>query len=71
MDATFAGLEGEANAETSEEYKSNLAKSQQFFAQIADKDGLRDRSAPLALLELEKRALSHGLLTGPFNRAML
>ncbi|KAI0810968.1 N-acetyltransferase B complex non catalytic subunit-domain-containing protein [Irpex lacteus] len=63
LDATFAGLEGDANAETSEEHKSNLAKSQQFFAQIADKDGLRDRSAPLALLELEKRALSHGLST--------
>jgi hypothetical protein len=44
-----------------------LIKSQQFFAQIAEKDGVRDRSAPLALLELEKRALSHSLSSGTFN----
>ena len=68
LDATFTGLEGEASAEKAEEYKSDVAKSQQFFAQIADKDGLRDRSAPLALLELEKRALSHSLSTGPSFR---
>lgn len=31
---------------------------------IADKDGSRDRSGPLALLELEKRAVAHDLSTG-------
>ena len=34
LDATFTGLTGEASTEQSEEYKSSVAKSQQFFAQI-------------------------------------
>ncbi|KAI0689790.1 N-acetyltransferase B complex non catalytic subunit-domain-containing protein [Cytidiella melzeri] len=64
LDATFWGLSSEVK-EAAEECQSSLSKSQQFFAQIADKDGIRDRSAPLALLELEKRAISHGLSADP------
>ncbi|KAI0345163.1 hypothetical protein BDW22DRAFT_1354055 [Trametopsis cervina] len=63
LDATFSGITPETTEEAKEEFKSNISKSQAFFAQVADKDGLRDRSGPLALLELEKRAINHGLST--------
>lgn len=65
LDATFWGLSSsEPTKEAQEECKHSIPKAQQFFAQIADKDGQRDRSGPLALLELEKRALAHNLSTG-------
>lgn len=66
LDATFWGLtsSSEPTEEVQEECKRSIPKAQQFFAQITDKDGVRDRSGPLALLELENRAISHNLSTG-------
>lgn len=43
-----------------------IASTQEFLARIAQQDGKRDRSGPLALLELEKRARAHSLSTGAF-----
>ena len=44
--------------------KEAIIKTQEFLAQVADRDGVRDRSGPLALLELEQRARKHGVSTG-------
>lgn len=41
-----------------------MQEVRELFDDIAAKDGLSDRSSPLALLELEKRARTHGLSTG-------
>ena len=35
-----------------------------FFTEIAERDGPKDRSGPLALLELEKRALERSVSKG-------
>ncbi|KIP09553.1 hypothetical protein PHLGIDRAFT_102803 [Phlebiopsis gigantea 11061_1 CR5-6] len=67
LDATFWDVS--SAPETAEEAKDaclhQITKAVEFFAQIADNDGARDRSGPLALLELEKRAVSHGLSKDP------
>jgi N-terminal acetyltransferase B complex non-catalytic subunit len=54
----------ELNDEAQNACRQHISKTAEFLAQIADKDGARDRSGPLALLELEKRAVAHGLSTG-------
>lgn len=66
LDATFWDLTStsEPSEEAKEQTKHSVTKAQELFAQISDKDGVRDRSGPLALLELEKRAIAHGLSTG-------
>ncbi|KAF7304820.1 Actin cytoskeleton organization protein [Mycena kentingensis (nom. inval.)] len=47
------------------EYSARVAKAQEFFTKIAEKDGRKDRSAVLALIELEQRARMHGVSTNP------
>jgi len=42
----------------------NITKTKELFVKTAEQDGQSDRSAGLALLELEKRARKHGLSTG-------
>ncbi|KIJ69304.1 hypothetical protein HYDPIDRAFT_105904 [Hydnomerulius pinastri MD-312] len=65
LDATFAPVSSAKDAEVSEESKSecieNITKSRAFLTEIAQKDGTKNRAAPLALLELEHRAHKHGL----------
>lgn len=46
------------------EARDKVTHAQELFIKIAEEDGLKDRSAQLALLELEKRALLHGLSQG-------
>ena len=41
-----------------------VSRVRELFLKIAEEDGTKDRSAPLALLEVEKRALHHGLSQG-------
>lgn len=41
--------------------------TRKFFAEIAERDGRKDRSGPLALLELEKRAKEHSISKGIFE----
>ena len=66
LDATFWDVSSasEPTDVAKDTCRHQITKAVEFFAQIADNDGARDRSGPLALLELEKRAVSHGLSTG-------
>ncbi|KAF5381081.1 hypothetical protein D9615_004014 [Tricholomella constricta] len=68
LDATFSYLTPSNNiglSSTSETSRSecigHLAKTEALFTRIAQEDGTKDRSAALALLELEKRAQTHGI----------
>lgn len=68
LDSTFAPLSLSPN-ETQNEEKldlctKNVSKTRNFLMEIAEQDGTRDRSAILALLELEKRAIACGVCTG-------
>jgi N-terminal acetyltransferase B complex non-catalytic subunit len=71
LDATFSyltPLNGEAPSQPSEsktaECSDHITKTLELFTRVAEEDGKQDRSAVLALLELEKRARSYGLSTG-------
>ncbi|KJA27088.1 hypothetical protein HYPSUDRAFT_35639 [Hypholoma sublateritium FD-334 SS-4] len=44
------------------ESKEKTSRAQEFFSKVEKEDGLKDRSATLAILELEKRASTHGLV---------
>ncbi|CCM04607.1 uncharacterized protein FIBRA_06789 [Fibroporia radiculosa] len=54
---------------TALEEKVSLARD--FFVQVAEDDGRKDRSGLLALLELEKRARAHGVSKDPGELFML
>ena len=58
LDATFS-----AEGDTTELVES----TRKFFTEIAERDGQKDRSGPLALLELEKRAMERSVSKGIFN----
>jgi len=55
LDTTFS-----AEGDTTELVES----TRKFFTEIAERDGQKDRSGPLALLELEKRAAEHSVSKG-------
>ncbi|TFY72671.1 hypothetical protein EVG20_g343 [Dentipellis fragilis] len=67
LDATFAPLTGSESAsdEAKAECSERVARVLELFNKLAEADGQADRSAPLALLELEKRLWAHGLSTEP------
>jgi N-terminal acetyltransferase B complex non-catalytic subunit len=69
LDATFCDVALQQGSELSEAVHShcleNIAKTRELFKRTAEQDGGNDRSAPLALLELEKRSRSYKLRTGP------
>ena len=46
------------------ETKDKISRTREFFSEVEKEDGLKDRSATLAILELEKRVSTHGLVTG-------
>ncbi|TFY83713.1 hypothetical protein EWM64_g296 [Hericium alpestre] len=60
IDATF-----DASSDDQGELPQCIERILEFFAGIAENDGKADRSGPLALLELEKRARAQGLSTDP------
>jgi N-terminal acetyltransferase B complex non-catalytic subunit len=71
LDATFSciaisqdGVSPEANEFVRMECSENIVRTRDLFTRLAEEDGKKDRSALLALLELEKRARIHGLSTG-------
>jgi N-terminal acetyltransferase B complex non-catalytic subunit len=66
LDATFSSLQGDQEQDESVKTasSSHVAKTQELFAKLALQDGHKDRSALLALLELEKRARLHGISNG-------
>ncbi|KAF5315874.1 hypothetical protein D9611_004760 [Ephemerocybe angulata] len=55
LDATFTGSD----------ISASVQKSRELFEQVATKDGSRDRSGLLALLELERRAKEAGVSSEP------
>ncbi|KAJ7940559.1 actin cytoskeleton organization protein [Mycena leptocephala] len=63
LDATFSSLQGDQEQDESVKTasSSHVAKTQELFTKLALQDGHKDRSALLALLELEKRARLHGI----------
>ncbi|KAG5647223.1 hypothetical protein DXG03_000758 [Asterophora parasitica] len=71
LDATFSYLNPSGNsAEASStpenarlECIAHVARTQELFTRIAQEDGVKDRSAALGLLELEKRARTHKIST--------
>lgn len=67
VDATFIDLTSAADA-ASDDVKAacaeRIAETQALFTQVAAEDGRRDRAGCLGLLELEKRARTHGLSKG-------
>ncbi|KAJ6596969.1 actin cytoskeleton organization protein [Mycena vulgaris] len=63
LDATFPSTLSKQDQDSDQLTKLDplrLAKTQELFTRLAAQDGHKDRSALLALLELEKRALLHG-----------
>jgi hypothetical protein len=71
LDATFVPVQGsDINEERKSECSQNIEKTRVFLAEIAELDGSKNRSAPLAILELEKKALSYGISSGVINLAL-
>lgn len=65
LDATFAPASSEETEEARQpSISGEISRVQQLFIDVAVKDGKKDRSGPLALLELELRARQHGFSTG-------
>lgn len=56
--------------EAKESCKRHIARTLDLFQQVAELDGLKDRSAMLALLELEKRARQYGLSSGEIHLSL-
>ncbi|KAJ6630878.1 actin cytoskeleton organization protein [Mycena sp. CBHHK59/15] len=68
LDATFSYVTtSQVEVDTSPKAECSLhaAKTQELFTKLAVQDGHKDRSALLALLELEKRARTHGISNDP------
>jgi N-terminal acetyltransferase B complex non-catalytic subunit len=65
LDSTFTPVssqrEGGITEESKNECLENISKARAFLAEVAEKDGTKNRTAPLALLELEHRAHTFGL----------
>ncbi|CAK5277392.1 unnamed protein product [Mycena citricolor] len=64
LDATFAELSSTTD-DARERCSAEVSSARELFSAIAEKDGRKDRSGLLALLELEKRARAHGLSDDP------
>ena len=47
--------------------EAKIAHSKELFSKIVEEDGLKDRSGFLALLELNKRSVAHGLSKGDYH----
>jgi hypothetical protein len=58
LDATFSMEESAVE---------RVEEARKFFSEIAELDGRKDRSGPLALLELEKRARERSISEGAFR----
>ncbi|KAI6036277.1 N-acetyltransferase B complex non catalytic subunit-domain-containing protein [Pisolithus microcarpus] len=64
LDGTFtpvASSQGEISEESKQECRESLVETGEFLAEIAQKDGFKNRAAPLALTELKYRAYKLGL----------
>lgn len=65
LDSAFDSVSSHSDGAIAEEKKTecleNVSKARAFLAEIVEKDGTKNRAAPLALLELEHRAYKFGL----------
>ncbi|KAH0827176.1 N-acetyltransferase B complex non catalytic subunit-domain-containing protein [Lanmaoa asiatica] len=65
LDSTLVPVSTQRKGGIPEESKNeclvNVSKARAFLAEVAKKDGVKNRAAPLALLELEHRAHKSGL----------
>jgi N-terminal acetyltransferase B complex non-catalytic subunit len=65
LDATLPRQVSSSHSEQSrQDVEPKVNHSRALFSKIAEEDGLKDRSGFLALLELEKRSIAHGLSKG-------
>jgi N-terminal acetyltransferase B complex non-catalytic subunit len=67
MDATFLGSDSDEVAGSDADRQERLdrvSRTRDLFTRLAELDGKKDRTAFLAVLELEKRARVHGLSHG-------
>lgn len=74
MDGTFADLTGgeeEPSEEAIDAVRTNYQETRELLLKVVEKDGPKDRSGLLALLELEKRALAHGLADSTFDHIIV
>jgi N-terminal acetyltransferase B complex non-catalytic subunit len=77
IDGVFASLLSSSNGTSSPGETERAAclplitSAREFFTNIAQQDGKKDRSGFLALLELEKRARSYSLSTGTLSKNTL
>ena len=71
IDAVFPPVEGSDISEgRTLERSENIEKTRAFLTEIAELDGSKNRSAPLARLELAKRASSLGISSGMINTTL-
>ena len=63
-DVSVSATEQQPSEEAKTACREAITKTQEFLAQVAERDGARDRSGPLALLELELRARKMGVSSG-------
>ena len=55
---------GKPSDEAKTSCKEQIQKAREVFTSVSEKDGPKDRSGPLALLDLEQRATKLGLSSG-------
>ena len=67
LDATLPRQVSSSHSEQCrQDVEAKITHSKALFSKIAEGDGLKDRSGFLALLELDKRSLAHGLSKGRY-----
>lgn len=66
LDAAFWDVTSveEPSVEAKASSKEQIEKARDVFTRVAEEDGPKDRSGPLALLDLEQRAVKLGLSSG-------
>ena len=63
-DATHPSVLTPTEPGSSEDTSTKIQRAQDLFLDVTKKDSLKDRSGPLALLELERRVRAHGFSKG-------
>lgn len=67
LDATLlpdASVLTSTELRSTEDTSTKIQHTQDLFLDVTKRDSLKDRSGPLALLELERRVRAHGLSRG-------
>jgi N-terminal acetyltransferase B complex non-catalytic subunit len=68
LDATLPRqVSSSHSVQSRQDVEAKITNSKALFSKIAEEDGLKDRSGFLALLELERRSVAHGLSKGGYD----